>query len=47
MARLAVPGLYAPQTPPRIDEDTRIVAPAARPMTVAQATRIYERCLGR
>ena len=45
MARLAVPGLYAPSTPGHIDERTPIAAPAIRKMTVADAVSIYERCV--
>ena len=47
MARLAVPGLYAPRTPEHVDASTPIAAPAVRTMTVADAVGIYERCLGR
>ena len=45
MARLAVPGLYAPVTPECVDERTFIASPSIRRLTVAEATSIYERCL--
>ena len=52
MAERAVPGLYAGFSaevagePPKVGDRTVIASPAARKMTVAQAERIFEECLG-